>query len=350
MKSLVIAIFCLCSFVANAQTVVKVTAPERFAQWWASPQLPGAVYDMRGETFYLDYSQNPDPNGPCKYAGSDALRVQRYPVGNPGDVTLGVGSVDGIFWGGRIIGNISLTAKGDVMASNGGYCNSAAVDMRRSGSTRHQVLKMRIDRVWDGVRFNKDPCFQTPGVCNHVVDTTWISNARDDCIEADLGMSGMTIRDSLLDGCFAGISTTPGGKCSACVSHANDTIRIERSLIRMQGYPYKLQTNYHIGLLKQYPTNLTPKAEVYNSVITAEHYVTSGSEATDAHWQRSWAAIRSCANNVFLWMPDTPMPRGITPPSCFKVMTGSAARVHWQGVRAAWLVEHPDVERIPGDQ
>lgn len=338
---MIFALLSLILLAAPAAAQIQVVAPPAGAQY-VIPAAPRAtILDARGQTFQLLYSANPNPLGACNYTGADKLPVQRYPVVNPGDVSTTVGVVDAYWMGGKVQGNISLIVPGEILASNGGYCNSAALDFRRRDSTSFYVGLVRIDRVWDGIRFNKETCWTLPGTCLHVVDRVWLSNARDDCIEADIGMSGLRVTESLLDGCFSAISHAIG---TTRYNHSAENIFIERTLIRLQGYPYKLQSNYHIAFVKQNPWLTAPWVDIKDSVIAAEHYMVGGSEDTSWPWAQAWRKIRSCSNNVFLWLGDQ-IPQGLLTyaPACFTVLVGSEARSFWAGARAQWIRDHPGV-------
>lgn len=405
----------LASGVSYAQPVIDVTAPPlppaytvqpAPPQFWipcgavAAPLPPtctaadGTIVDLRNETFYVLYSANPAlDTGPCSYTGAQARPTQRYPLGNPSDVNPALGIPNVVLRGGRIVGNISLTLDGFVNASVGGYCNSAALDLKNvNPANTHPIIdSMRIDRVWDAIRFNKEPCYTpdtagTPTGCNRVIRDTWVSNARDDAVEDDLGYAGMSILNSLFDGVFSLVSMAPGGTIH---NHASEFILIDNTLIRMQGWPYgELQPDgitrivkpYHIAPFKTGvdATRLKmPKIEMHDSVINASVYIPNNTSniATGTHWAYFFRQVGKetamvngvlsdvfvptrCSNNVFLWTSDDPLPATMVaemPASCFTVLTGADARWYWEFRKAGWIADHtalagvpPGLENLPG--
>lgn len=390
-----IALLAILPSVALAQGTIDATLPAlppaynvqpAPPQWWApcgavAAPLPasctaadGTIVDLRGETINLLYSANPDLHGgACNYTGSQARPVQRYPFGNPSDVNPALGIPNAVFWGGRVIGNISLTLDGFVNASNGGYCNSTALDLKNIASTHQTVRQIRIDGVWDAIRFGQEPC-KTSGGCNHVIENVWVSNVRDDAIEYDLGYSGLTIRDSLFDGVFSFVSMAPSG---TVINHSTDTVKVERTLVRMHGWPYgQLQLDgtrpvlpYHIAPFKTGGSADTaperaflPKWEIRDSVFGAVMYNPNNSTAstdTGSHWAYFARQIdpARCSGNVFLWMADTPLPALMIAelPPCFTVLVGADARWYWDYRKAQWIEAHtavagvpPGLENLPG--
>ena len=332
-----------------------VTAPAPLVQWVTGVHPQGDVFDATDETFYLRHSSNPDPAGACNYSGTGALPVQRYPIQNPGTSTTGTpfGTQDARWIGGRVIGEVSITGDGSIM----GYCNSAGIEFKSNISTAQVIERVRIDRVWDGIRVNMDPCKNAPGTCQQTVRQVWITNARDDAIEND-GMGGLLVDDSLLDGVFSGISATPG-TCSTCPpSHRlTDTITLRDSLLRLRGFPYTstglggYQPKYHVAPFKIDAT-LGPGIVIENSVIAAEFYMSS---VGYAHWNNFFAHVDSCTGSEFLWLSDTAFPPASFPPlpswwaSCFTVLTGTAAWESWNNARTQWIMDHPLVERMAWD-
>jgi hypothetical protein len=334
--------------------VIKVSPPAKpYARWEPGVQVPGTVFDATGKTFHLRHSSNPDPDGACRYKGPGELTTNPYAIVNPGTNQAGkqFGTPDACFKGGRIVGEVSLTADMKLWGDQAkGYCNSAALDLKSNSSTRQVVEGMRIDRVWDGIRFNGQNCKDNPGLCRNVIRDVWVSNARDDCVEND-GLGGLTISNSLFDGCFAGISSDPGG-CKKCPPRHKDKdeIRLDGVLLRLQGFPYtykgKLQ-DHHVGAFKIHE-KYGPSLVIENSVIAFEYYHPDRL----AFWKSGWRRIKSCKNNYLLWLPDAPFPankRFPRSPSCFKLLTGAEARAKWDEVRSAWIADHPDVMRVKGD-
>lgn len=343
------------------------------------PSPTGTVFDLRGQTFYLHYSANLDPEGPCQPVVPSPLPTgwttglrptNKYPLVNPGDVTATNGTQDAELFGGRIQGDISLTLRGDISGSNGGYCNSAAVDLRTWTSTRHVVRQMRINRVWDAIRFNKYPGAPT----NHGVYDCWIDGVRDDGIENDLGLGGIHVADTLFEG-FNFLSY----KLESSVDHSAETILLERNLIGLCGFPYghkqpdnsRIVRPYHLAFLKcgvsASARAKLPKIAMHDCVIAAEVYNPNGAaptagEATGSDWANSFRQIdpARCGGNTFLWMAGDTVPPIMLdqmPAGWGTVLTGQAAQNFWHYSVARWMLDHATnfggcqkpVERLEGD-
>ena len=79
--------------------------------------------------------------------------------------------------------------------------------MRVEDTPQATIEDWRIDRAWDGIRVDGNSNGFT-------IDNVWLSDMRDDAVENDHHLGG-TIRDSLFDGVFSGISTTATGTAPA---------------------------------------------------------------------------------------------------------------------------------------
>jgi hypothetical protein len=331
---------------AKTVQVAPPTAP--YITWSPGAHPPGTIFDMQGDTFVLRISSNPDPDGPCRYVTDDQLPTIRYPIVNPRD--LAHGTLNACFRGGRVIGDISLTGDLQVWASNGGYCNSAAIEMKNAASTNQKIEAIRVDRAWDAFRVGGASCARIPGSCHNLIQGVWASNVRDDCVEDDT-LGGLVVKDSLFDGCFSGVSADPGG-CTKCpASHQDtDTIMLDGVLLRLQGFPYTYMgkfTMHHVGPFKIHGS-LGPRLVVNDSVIAFEYYDPTRYD----RWSTGWKKIKSCRNNQLLWLPDAPFPPSPNfpmPPGCFTIRTGAAARAVWNEARSAWIAQHPDIARIGTD-
>ena len=353
--ALAFAELALHSPVVAAQTH-DVTAPTNSYAQYQLPVLANAtLFDARGEQFELYWSKNTDPLGLCSVG---PLPVNVYPIRNSGVANgIAYGTQDARWLGGLILGDISMQFDRRLY-DTAPYCNSASWLSTSNVSVGQEIRQVRIDRAWDAIRISGDNCKLTVGLCDDVIDEVWLSNVRDDCIEND-DFSGLVLTDSLLDGCFAGISAT--NSCASCPSpRPHDVIQVDGVLMRLQGFPYTYDadgptgpgglamTMHHIGPFKIYPA-LGPSVVIHDSVIAFEYY--DGTRY--ASWAEGWGRIASCSNNYLLWMPDTPfpLPEGTTayPPSCFTILKGAAARVFWEQHKADWIAAHPTIQRAPGD-
>ena len=101
-----------------------------------------------------------------------------------------------IIMGGTINGEIDQTSDWRTVYDHG---NSAGV--RIEDSPNATIEDWRISNTWDAIRVSWNSQ-------NFLIQDVWVTNARDDAIENDRLLSG-TIRDSLFDGVFAGLSIDP---------------------------------------------------------------------------------------------------------------------------------------------
>jgi hypothetical protein len=88
---------------------------------------------------------------------------------------------------------------------------------------------VRIDNVEDGIAtIGGDP----GGIA---IRNTYMTYVRDDCLEND-GVVALVVQDSLLDGCYMGLSERPSGDPPP--APANERTVLSRVLLRIQPMPY----------------------------------------------------------------------------------------------------------------
>jgi hypothetical protein len=206
------------------------------------------------------------------------------------------------------------------------YCNSAAA-FAFTGSIDFTFDSVRIDGAWDGVRFQ--PRRPDTGT-TFVLQNSWLSNVRDDCVEND-ALHDMIIRNSLLDGCFSGISVDPGRTGSRVPNRAETrTVVIEDVLLRLQDYAFRgeVQPGH---FLKVHAAS--PSIEIRDSIFAFDRV-----GHVDRRWSRAMSKVKSCSNNYLLWLSDRPVPaRFPSVPACFTLLTGAEAREKWEQSRDAWI-------------
>jgi hypothetical protein len=231
--------------------------------------------------------------------------------------------------GGTINGEVSQTADWKVT-----YVNSAAVRINSANS--FIIDDWTITRPWDGIR--------PGGTGTFVIDNTYIANARDDAVENDDAMSG-TIRDSLFDGVFSGISLGDGD-----VNGSNNTVTMDSMLLRMKSYPYKGEVTHGSPFKLDKGTGnmeVSPHLKITNSVIAIEKV---GHESYE-RLQHAWDRTVESSNNVFLNLSDTPLPDNYPkPPAGWTTFQGQAARDYWDKAKADWLAGHADGATDPNPQ
>lgn len=284
-------------------------APERL-----SGLAEGTIIDARSATFIHD-------NWAGDGGGNNPYPFQVF--GTPGAIILG----------GTIKGEIDQTADWRTVYDHG---NSAAV--RIEDTPNATIQDWRISNTWDAVRvsWNSD---------NFLIKNVWVTNARDDAVENDRLNSG-TIKDSLFDGVFSGVSLDPSS--ASPVDGRNKTVTLDGVLMRMKSYVYEGELT-HSAFIKTDSATLgavTPQLRFINNVFALED--------VNHHSYRSmfdaWSHTIESRGNYFLNLSDTPLPAGYpTPPAGWTVLQGQAARDYWQNARASWITTHSGGSALPPD-
>jgi Ca2+-binding RTX toxin-like protein len=226
--------------------------------------------------------------------------------------------------GGTINGQIDQTSDWRTVYNDG---NSAAV---RTEDTPNVVIRdWRITNTWDAVRVS----WNSP---NFLIEDVWVTNARDDAVENDRLQTG-TIRDSLFDGVFGGISIDPSS--ASPVDGSNQTVTVDGVLMRMKSYLYEGEMTHSAMIKTDSATNgtVTPHLVFTNNVFAIED--------VNHHSYRSmldaWAHTTTSSNNFLLNLSDTPLPDDYPmPPKGWTVIQGQAARDYWDHAKAEWIANH----------
>jgi Ca2+-binding RTX toxin-like protein len=237
-----------------------------------------------------------------------------------------VQSPGAIIIGGRIIGEVDQTTDWRIVYDHG---NSAGV--RIEDSPNATIRDWRISNTWDAVRVSWNSQ-------NFLIEDVWVTNARDDAVENDRLLTG-TIRDSLFDGVFGGVSVDPSS--SSPVDGHNETVTLDGVLMRLQPSLYLGEMTHESFIKTDSATNgaVTPHLRFINNVIAIED--------VNHHSYRSlrdaWSHAVESSGNYYLNLSDTPLPAGYPmPPSGWTVLQGQAARDYWQNARAEWVGRHSD--------
>ena len=204
------------------------------------------------------------------------------------------------------------------------YNNSAALRVELAPAVT--IDGWRVDKAWDAIRILN-------GSDNFLITDVHLSNIRDDAVENDFVLSG-TIRDSLFDGVFAGVSLGNGNN----IDGSTHTVTLQNTFIRMESYlvngemshgsPFKANTD---------APGTQPDIRIINSVIAIEDVTHNGY----ARLKLAWENVVESSGNVFLNLSDTPLPSNYPmPPAGFTILQGQAARDYWEKVEAAWLANH----------
>ena len=278
----------------------------------------GTVVDASGPVLRVANSRTPDPR-PGRTCEDGQRPVNPYPL--KVDRSPGV-----VLRGARVAGEVPLGSDWEQT-----YCNSAAILLRDSPDTR--IDGVRITRAWDGIRVSR-------GSAGFAIAGAWLDDVRDDCIENDFLLPGR-VTDSLLDGCFVGISTRPP-EGEARRSDGRPLV-LDAVLMRSETFLYKGRR------LEGPPFKADaagPRIEIRDSIVAL-----GNPRSVSADRMRlAWSLIGDCSGNLLLWLSDEPWPDAYgRPPDCFRMVAGAQARAMWGVARQNWIDCHPDAPRLPGD-
>lgn len=282
--------------------------------------VSGGSLDARRAIFTVANSRNPKPTAD-QDCDQGNLPVNRYP--------LLIEQQDRT----AIVGGLFLSHVPQSSEWRATYCNSSVITFE--GAPTGVVDGVRITGAWDAVRASRG----SPGL---LIENSWISNARDDAVENDF-LQTMTIRDTLIDGAFQGISVKPR-KDSDMGDASNQTVTLSGVLLRLQEYSYKEGRRFG-ALAKSDPR--APRFRVTNSVVAVDY---AGGNSYAQFWATSWSKLTGSSNNLFLWLSDAPIPDFVPlPPSSFRLFRGQAARDAWTRAKSNWINCHPKLARLPSD-
>ena len=204
------------------------------------------------------------------------------------------------------------------------YNNSAAVRVEYAPGVT--IDNWRIDKAWDAFRIML-------GSDNFLIDDAHVSNNRDDAVENDSALTG-TVRDSLFDGVFSGISLTNGDH----VDGSSHTVTLQNVFMRSQSYLYMGEMT-HGSPLKADATSpqTTPDIRIVDSIIAIDDPTHIGYSRLKVAWDH----VVESHGNVYLNLSDTPLPADYPkPPAGFTILQGQVARDYWDKAKAAWLDNH----------
>lgn len=228
--------------------------------------------------------------------------------------------------GGTIIGNVDLAGEWRNVYN---YGNSAAI---RTEDTSNVVIRdWRITDTWDAVRVSWSSQ-------NFLIEDVWVTNARDDAVENDRLQSG-TIRDSLFDGVFGGISIDPSS--SSPVDGHNNTVTLDGVLMRMKSFLYEGEMAHSAMIKTDSSTDgeLTPNLRFINCIFAIEDV---GHRSYRSMFD-AWSNTIESRDNVFLNLSNNALPSDYPkPPEGWTILQGPAARDYWENAKSAWIMSHAD--------
>ena len=295
----------------NLLATITLSGNHGYEQYRVKNLDNGTVIDAYNATFIQD---NDDSDG----------KSNGYPV-------VVEGSSNITLQGGTIDGNVDQTTDRDILYDREPG-NSAGIRVYEAPNMT--IRDWRIDDSWDGLRFSK-------GSDGFLVEDVWITDTRDDAMENDKLNSG-TIRDSLFDGVFAGISLDPS--TDNPFDGTGKDVVIDGVLIRMKEFVNEGRT-IHNSPLKLDVHLPMPDLHITNSVFAIENVNHGG----DNRLAYAWENLVESSGNVFLNLSDDPLPKDYPmPPKGWTVLHGQEARDYWQSARDKWVVEHAHLA-LPGD-
>ena len=303
------------------------------------------VYDLDKWGWYYSSSRNPAPTLPDNSCAVGTDPVERYPFQarfreidkTPNDPAQ---TYNRPF----LYGSIPLQASWGALYRTS-ECNSAAILIRSSDPSRFDMSDTTVDgariaRVWDGIR-------TAPTAQDFTIRNTWLTVARDDCIENDPSNAG-TLSDSLLEGCFNGISM----RNDNASADSPNVVTIDKLLMSVAAYPYAdrgatSDANAPVEAGDFFKTNqYSAKATITNSIFAYDledgEVLGAGGGGFLRYFAPNGAGIVSCSNNKVLWLRDDSPPAQVTNlAGCYQLVSGAAARDLWNREKCEWINDHP---------
>ncbi|GAA4018901.1 hypothetical protein GCM10022280_18180 [Sphingomonas swuensis] len=274
-----------------------------------------STINATGGSWIVDNSRNDNPDADTSYLdGTGSLNTYPFAVDSAGANLL--------IKGGSIWGQVPQTSDWQYT-----YNNSAAVRVNNAPGV--VIDDWRLDSTWDAFRV-------TGTSTNFLIDDAHLSNVRDDALENDDALSG-TIRDSLFDGVFSGISLGDSDHKDGSMN----TVTLDTVFMRSESYLYKGEVT-HVSPFKtdKAAPETTPDIRIINSVIAIEDPNHEG----QARLQLAWDNVVESHGNVYLNLSDTPLPSTYPkPPAGFTILQGQQARDYWEACKKAWLDNHDGV-------
>jgi hypothetical protein len=244
---------------------------------------------------------------------TDATNIVPLELGGGDDLCIVGGTVEGVYDPG-----VSWTYVHDSTRNHGGVL--------LDGPANSTIEGVRIHNVADGVRMQG-------GADGFTIRRVWMSYIRDDCVD-DHHLYGGVIVDSLLDGCYVGLSARP----NSTQDGRGKTIRIIDSVMRLQAYPdphsSESRNPGHGALFKWHNSDpsRSPALALHGNVVLIDQDSDAGIGVPAS------ATIESCADNVMVWLGPGPFPDDLgTDPAtgapCFTVTTDRGV---WDRRVAEW--------------
>ncbi len=181
---------------------------------------------------------------------------------------------------------------------------------------------LRVDLGEDGLGLQGD---------NFVVRNSYVSNARDDCVENDLVSAGL-FEDTLFDGCYVGLSSEPASYIRPTLQRESlAPVVLDDVLMRLKPLPDPVTADVPTGVTHnrlwkfalQPPTPYVAR----NSVFLVEERGVARTHPFPAGFQAENVTLVWLGAGAF----PSPVPPGVTVTTDLSV---------WEQAREAWLVDH----------
>jgi hypothetical protein len=256
-------------------------------------------------------------------------RIVGYPASNTYPLALGKrdpGKYTCVL-GGTIVGRQSRTLSWQVMKRSH---DGDGLNLRSHGGV---VDGIRVGNVEDGIgTIGGDP----EGI---FIRNAHMSYIRDDCIEND-SVVGLIVKDSLLDGCYFGLSERPGAGSRPSSSPENEQTLLDGVLLRLQPMPYDRRDARCAadgrgtgGFFKW--SAFANKLVVRNSVLLAERL------AARCRGAMHFPGGASFENVTLVWLGPGDYPGNLPATG----VTVTRDRSVWDRAKADWLLRHRTPEQ-----
>lgn len=228
--------------------------------------------------------------------------------------------------GGKIVGQQSKAFSWQTMKKR---LDGDGLNFRSQGGI---VDGIRIDNIEDGIgTIGGDPA----GITIRNVYLTYI---RDDCIEND-AIVALRVQDSLLDGCFNGVSERPGRNGSPPPPPApGEALTLDGVLMRLRPMPYdrtraQCAQNAADGLGS---SGFFKWSRYANRLVVRDTVLLAERGSVNCGTSMSFPGDGVYENVTLVWLGQGSYP-GRLPPSGVTVTTD---RRIWDQARARWLARH----------
>ena len=292
---------------------ITLTGDQGYEAFKVSGLDSGTVIDASGASWIHDNDDGDGASSPYPFQVYDAPDV--------------------VIEGGTILGRIDQDGAWRDVYDLG---NAAAV---RTEDTPNVVIRdWRITETWDAIRVSWNSQ-------DFLIEDVWVTDARDDAVENDRLQSG-TIRDSLFDGVYAGLSIDPSS--SSPVDGSDEVVTMEGVLLRLETTSYNGMTTHGSPIKTDSATDgeVTPSLRFIDCVFAIEDVEHRSYRSMFDAWDHT---IES-HGNVYLNLSDTPLPDDYPmPPDGWTVLEGQEARDYWTAARDTWIAAHDGDADTPDD-